>query len=121
MVLFRVVLLGEGGVGKTALTIQFIQKKFVTDYDPTIENSYRKQMTYQDGPTEINCILDILDTAGQEEYSVMRQQYISRGQGFVLVFSVVNQLSFRNLKKFRKEILRVKELDAPIADMPWYY
>jgi len=48
----------------------------------------------------------------------MRQQYISRGQGFVLVFSVVNQLSFRNLKKFRKEILRVKELDAPIADMP---
>jgi len=118
MVLFRVVLLGEGGVGKTALTIQFIQHKFVTDYDPTIENSYRKQMTYQDGDTEINCILDILDTAGQEEYSVMRQQYISRGQGFVLVFSVVNQLSFRNLKKFRKEIVRVKELDAPIADMP---
>lgn len=53
-----------GGVGKSALTIQLIQNHFVDEYDPTIEDSYRKQVVI-DGET---CLLDILDTAGQEEY-----------------------------------------------------
>jgi hypothetical protein len=61
---------GGGGVGKSALTIQFIQKHFVEEYDPTIEDSYRKQVTI-DGEA---CLLDILDTAGQEEYASMRDQ-----------------------------------------------
>ncbi|KAJ3593614.1 hypothetical protein NHX12_005948 [Muraenolepis orangiensis] len=40
---YRLVVVGGGGVGKSALTIQFIQSYFVTDYDPTIEDSYTKQ------------------------------------------------------------------------------
>ena len=55
-------LLLAGGVGKSALTIQLIQNHFVDEYDPTIEDSYRKQVVI-DGET---CLLDILDTAGQE-------------------------------------------------------
>jgi len=42
---YRVVLVGEGGVGKSCLTIQFISEKFVEEYDPTMEDSYRKQVT----------------------------------------------------------------------------
>ncbi len=53
-------LLAAGGVGKSALTIQLIQNHFVDEYDPTIEDSYRKQVVI-DGET---CLLDILDTAG---------------------------------------------------------
>lgn len=45
---------GDGGVGKSAITIQFFQKLFVTDYDPTIEDSYI-QHTEVDGQW---CILD---------------------------------------------------------------
>lgn len=45
-------------------------------YDPTIENSYRKQVNIDDE----TCMLDILDTAGQEEYSAMRDQYIRSGR-----------------------------------------
>jgi GTPase KRas protein len=52
------------GVGKSALTIQFIQSHFVDEYDPTIEDSYRKQCVIDD---EV-ALLDVLDTAGQEEY-----------------------------------------------------
>ena len=37
---YKLVVVGDGGVGKSALTIQFFQKLFVTDYDPTIEDSY---------------------------------------------------------------------------------
>jgi small GTP-binding protein len=55
-------------VGKSALTIQFIQSHFEDEYDPTIEDSYRKQCVIDDE----TCLLDVLDTAGQEEYSAMR-------------------------------------------------
>ena len=47
--------------------------------DPTIEDSYRKQVSIDD---EV-CLLDILDTAGQEEYSAMRDQYMQGGEGFI--------------------------------------
>ncbi|KAJ1663906.1 RAS1 protein [Coemansia sp. RSA 2399] len=61
---YKLVVVGGGGVGKSALTIQFIQSHFVDEYDPTIEDSYRKQCAI-DGET---AMLDVLDTAGQEEY-----------------------------------------------------
>ena len=58
---YKVVMFGCGGVGKSALTIQFVQGMFIPDYDPTIEDSYRKQVE-RDGKV----LLDILDTAGGE-------------------------------------------------------
>ena len=82
-----------GGVGKSALTIQLIQNHFVDEYDPTIEDSYRKQVVI-DGET---CLLDILDTAGQEEYSAMRDQYMRTGEGFLIVFAVNNAKSFEDI------------------------
>ncbi|OXU27243.1 hypothetical protein TSAR_002213 [Trichomalopsis sarcophagae] len=90
---YKLVVVGAGGVGKSALTIQLIQNHFVDEYDPTIEDSYRKQVVI-DGET---CLLDILDTAGQEEYSAMRDQYMRTGEGFLLVFAVNSAKSFEVL------------------------
>lgn len=53
----------------------------------------------------------VLDTAGQEEFSAMREQYMRSGEGFLLVFSVVNRSSFDEIYKFHKQILRVKDRD----------
>lgn len=102
---YKLVVVGGGGVGKSALTIQFIQSYFVTDYDPTIEDSYTKQCIVDD----IVARLDILDTAGQEEFSAMREQYMRSGEGFLLVFSVIDRNSFDEIYKFHKQILRVKD------------
>ncbi|KAH3714097.1 protein p30 [Pelomyxa schiedti] len=77
----KITIVGEGGVGKSALCIQFIQNTFVTEYDPTIEDSYRKSSAI-DGKT---CIFDVLDTAGEEEYSAMREQYFRVSHGFLIV------------------------------------
>ena len=96
-----------GGVGKSALTIQLIQNHFVDEYDPTIEDSYRKQVVI-DGET---CLLDILDTAGQEEYSAMRDQYMRTGEGFLLVFAVNNAKSFEDISTYREQIKRVKDAE----------
>ncbi len=60
---YKIVTVGSGGVGKSALTIQFILSRFEDEYDPTIEDSYRKQCVID----EEVVLLDILDTAGQEE------------------------------------------------------
>eukprot|EP01115_Flamella_aegyptia_P007076 TRINITY_DN2948_c0_g1_i1.p1 TRINITY_DN2948_c0_g1~~TRINITY_DN2948_c0_g1_i1.p1 ORF type:complete len:198 (+),score=89.06 TRINITY_DN2948_c0_g1_i1:49-642(+) len=108
MVLYKLVILGEGGVGKSALTIQLTQNHFITEYDPTIENSYRKQVNID----EETCMLDILDTAGQEEYSAMRDQYIRSGQGFVIVYSITSKSTFDTLASFHDQILRVKDEDT---------
>jgi len=104
---YKLVVVGAGGVGKSALTIQLIQNHFVEEYDPTIEDSYRKQVVI-DGET---CLLDILDTAGQEEYSAMRDQYMRTGEGFLCVFAVNNTKSYEDINQYREQIKRVKDAD----------
>jgi len=104
---YKLVIFGGGGVGKSALTIQLIQNHFIDEYDPTIEDSYRKQVTIDDE----TCLLDILDTAGQEEYSAMRDQYMRTGQGFLCVYSITSRSSFDEIGSFREQILRVKDKD----------
>lgn len=98
---------GGGGVGKSALTLQFIQSHFVDEYDPTIEDSYRKQCAIDD---EI-ALLDVLDTAGQEEYSAMREQYMRTGEGFLLVYSLTSHESYEETITFHEQILRVKDCE----------
>lgn len=104
---YKLVIVGGGGVGKSALTIQLIQNHFIDEYDPTIEDSYRKQVTIDDE----TCLLDILDTAGQEEYSAMRDQYMRTGQGFLCVYAITSRSSFDEISSFREQILRVKDAD----------
>lgn len=104
---YKLVVVGGGGVGKSALTIQLIQSHFVDEYDPTIEDSYRKQVVIDDKVS----ILDILDTAGQEEYSAMREQYMRTGEGFLLVYSVTSRTSFEELLTYYQQIQRVKDSD----------
>ncbi|XP_054165947.1 ras-related protein M-Ras-like [Oppia nitens] len=104
---YKLVVVGDGGVGKSALTIQFFQKLFVTDYDPTIEDSYVQHVDV-DGQW---CVLDVLDTAGQEEFSAMREQYMRKGDAFLLVYSVTDIQSFANIRHFFTQILRVKDRD----------
>ncbi|OPJ79854.1 ras-related protein M-Ras [Patagioenas fasciata monilis] len=83
-------------------------KIFVPDYDPTIEDSYLKH-------TEIDgqwAILDVLDTAGQEEFSAMREQYMRTGDGFLIVYSVTDKASFEHVDRFHQLILRVKDRES---------
>eukprot|EP01121_Diplochlamys_sp_Union-15-3_P013890 TRINITY_DN4375_c0_g1_i2.p1 TRINITY_DN4375_c0_g1~~TRINITY_DN4375_c0_g1_i2.p1 ORF type:complete len:174 (+),score=44.67 TRINITY_DN4375_c0_g1_i2:50-571(+) len=104
---YKIVVIGDGGVGKSSLTVQFVQSQFVEEYDPTIEDNYRKQVLVDDETV----LLDILDTAGQEEYSAMRDQYMKTAQGFLLMYAITNRRSFEEIQKFQEDILRIKDLD----------
>ena len=54
-------------------------------------------------------MLEVLDTAGQEEYTALRDQWIRDGEGFVLVYSISSRRSFNRIEKFHRQIQRVKE------------
>ncbi|EDR24406.1 hypothetical protein, conserved [Entamoeba dispar SAW760] len=105
--LIRVMVLGDGGVGKSVLTIQFTMNTFVEEYDPTVENCYRKTINV-DGKV---CVLDILDTAGREEYQTMIDPYIRQTNSFLIVYSIVEEKTFETAKKYVDKILRTKEDD----------
>lgn len=72
-----------------------------------MSDSYRKQCVIDD---EV-ALLDVLDTAGQEEYSAMREQYMRTGEGFLLVYSITSRQSFEEIMTFQQQILRVKDKD----------
>lgn len=72
-----------------------------------VQDSYRKQCVIDD---EV-ALLDVLDTAGQEEYSAMREQYMRTGEGFLLVYSINSRQSFEEILTFQQQILRVKDKD----------
>jgi small GTP-binding protein len=59
--------------------------------------------------------IDILDTAGQEDYPALRDRYLKHGDGFLLVFDLSNKDTFESLKRHRENILRVK---ADIVNLP---
>lgn len=72
-----------------------------------LTDSYRKQCVID----EEVALLDVLDTAGQEEYSAMREQYMRTGEGFLLVYSITSRQSFEEITTFQQQILRVKDRD----------
>ena len=101
----KISVLGNSMVGKSALTFRFINNKFPTEHDTTIEDSYSI-------PTRINdhdCQLEILDTAGQDDYQTMLDTWINASEGFLLVYSIDNKDSFEALKIKYDRIKQLKE------------
>ncbi len=105
----KLVVLGTGAVGKSAVTVQFVQGVFITRYDPTIEDCYRKAMEV-DGE---QVVIDILDTAGTEQFGSMRDLYMKEGDGFVFVYSIVARASFTELLDMKQQLERVRD-GAPV-------
>merc|ERR1711966_480034 len=97
---YKIVVVGAGAVGKSAITLRLCSGKFPKKYDPTIEDSYRKKLEVD----EKVCTLDILDTAGQDEYSTLREEYMVEGRGFVLVYSITDAESFAKMDEFKNQI-----------------
>jgi GTPase KRas protein len=89
--------------------LQLCLNHFVETYDPTIEDSYRKQVIIDNQA----CMLEVLDTAGQEEYTALRDQWIRDGEGFILVYSITSRNSFTRIQKFHAQVQRVKESGHP--------
>ena len=106
----RIMLLGGGGVGKTALIIRLYTDKFLDEYDPTIDDSYRKSVVVDNRPV----VLDIYDPSGQDEYSACTDIWMRELNLFVFVYSVTNRYTFEEIEILIERVQRVKE------DIAWF-
>eukprot|EP01129_Flabellula_baltica_P015349 TRINITY_DN7713_c0_g1_i1.p1 TRINITY_DN7713_c0_g1~~TRINITY_DN7713_c0_g1_i1.p1 ORF type:complete len:185 (-),score=41.51 TRINITY_DN7713_c0_g1_i1:29-583(-) len=100
---FKLVIVGYGGSGKSSLVIRYLSSHFVDFYDPTLEDSYIKNI--QMGDDHIH--LTIFDTAGQDEFSSVTDQYLSIGHGFIVSYSIDSTASFDEVEKYRLKLLSV--------------
>ncbi|KAG3272071.1 GTPase ERas [Ictidomys tridecemlineatus] len=92
---YKAVVVGASGVGKSALTIQMTHQCFVEDHDPTIQDSYWKEVALDRG----GYILNVLDTAGQETHRALRDQCLAVGDGVLGVFALDDPSSLTQLQQ----------------------
>ncbi|KAH8167763.1 hypothetical protein CIB48_g482, partial [Xylaria polymorpha] len=97
----KVAIVGSRSVGKSSLAVQFVDGHFVESYYPTIENTFSKVIRHkgQDYTTEI------VDTAGQDEYSILNSKHFIGIHGYMLVYSVSSLPSFEMVQVIREKIL----------------
>jgi len=97
----KIAIVGSRSVGKSSLTVQFVDGHFVESYYPTIENTFSKVIKYknQEFATEI------IDTAGQDEYSILNSKHFIGIHGYMLVYSVASMASFEMVDVIRNKIL----------------
>ncbi|OPJ85276.1 GTP-binding protein Rheb [Patagioenas fasciata monilis] len=101
----------SGEKGKSSLTIQFVEGQFVDSYDPTIENTFTKLITVNGQEYH----LQLVDTAGQDEYSIFPQTYSIDINGYILVYSVTSIKSFEVIKVIHGKLLdMVGKVQIPI-------
>ncbi|XP_052603472.1 GTPase RhebL1 isoform X2 [Peromyscus californicus insignis] len=96
----KVAILGYRSVGKTSLAHQFVEGEFLEGYDPTVENTFSKTVTL--GKDEFH--LHLVDTAGQDEYSILPYSLIIGVHGYVLVYSVTSLHSFQIVKSLYQKL-----------------
>jgi len=100
--------LGQAWVGKSASSLRFISGTFFDGYDPTIEDSLRKQLYIKDWGS---LILEILDTAGTEDFSSLRDQWITESDVIYFVYDIMNPSSLNEIDALYEKCCDIKPMD----------
>uniref|UniRef100_A0AAY4BVX7 Ras-related protein Rab-15 n=2 Tax=Denticeps clupeoides TaxID=299321 RepID=A0AAY4BVX7_9TELE len=100
-VLFRLLLLGDSGVGKTCLLCRFTDNEFHPSHISTIGVDFKMKTLMIDG---IKVRIQIWDTAGQERYQTITKQYYRRAQGIFLVYDITSERSFQHIMKWASDV-----------------
>ncbi|XP_006835160.1 PREDICTED: GTP-binding protein Rit2 [Chrysochloris asiatica] len=101
---YKVVMLGAGGVGKSAMTMQFISHQFPDYHDPTIGDAFKLKCLIDCSMANFN----VLNTYGTAEFTAMREQYMRGGEGFIICYSITDRQSFQEAAKFKELIFQVR-------------
>ncbi|XP_059474186.1 GTP-binding protein Rheb homolog [Neocloeon triangulifer] len=108
----KIAVMGYRSVGKSSLSIQFVEGQFVDSYDPTIENTFSKIVRVRGEEYEVS----LVDTAGQDEYSIFPTQYSLDIHGYVLVYSINSAKSFEIVQIIYDKLLDMTgKVNVPIV------
>ncbi|OAF67058.1 Ras-related protein Rap-2a [Intoshia linei] len=100
MLYLKTVILGSGGVGKSAITYRYINQSFHEKYDPTIEDHYKKSH-------DKDTIMEVIDTAGTEQFTAMRDLYMKTGNIFILVYTITSRITFKDIELLMLSLKRI--------------
>lgn len=110
---YRVAVFGAGGVGKSSITQRFVKGTFNDSYVPTIEDTYRQVISCNQKNV---CTLQITDTTGSHQFPAMQRLSVSKGNAFILVYSIT---SMQSLEELGPIILMLKEVKgSAIVEVP---
>jgi len=108
----KIAIMGYRSVGKSSLTIQFVEGQFVDSYDPTIENTFTKSWKVRGQEFEVK----LVDTAGQDEYAIFPAQYSMDIHGYVLVYSITSVQSFEILQVLLEKLMDMTgNMNTPVV------
>ncbi|XP_048191622.1 GTPase ERas-like [Perognathus longimembris pacificus] len=94
---YKVVVVGASAVGKSALIIQMIYKQFVKDHDPTIQDTYWKDVVQDEG----GYVLQVMDTSGQDIHRSLCNHCLASGDGVLVVFALDDLSTLHQLPQMR--------------------
>ncbi|KAJ3306616.1 GTP-binding protein [Kappamyces sp. JEL0829] len=103
----KIAILGSRAVGKSSVTLQFVENHFAENYFPTIENLFTKTVKYKGE----EYVAEIIDTAGQDEFSILNSKHAVGIHGYVLVYSIASRQSFEMVSILRDKILNFTGMD----------
>jgi len=101
--LFKLLLIGDSGVGKSCLLLRFADDTYTESYISTIGVDFKIRTIELNGKT---IKLQIWDTAGQERFRTITSSYYRGAHGIIVVYDITDQVSFNNVKQWLQEIDR---------------
>jgi small GTP-binding protein len=105
--IYKVCLLGDGGVGKTSLVLRYCEGKFKENYMMTIGSNFStKKVELEDYPN-FDIKLQVWDLAGQKHFSFVRPPFYRGSSGILMVFDLTRRSSFQNLLEWKEEYEKV--------------
>jgi Ras-related protein Rab-21 len=108
---FKVVLLGEGAVGKSSILLRYLENKFNNKHLSTTQASFASRKLNIDGK---DVELNIWDTAGQEKYHSLGPIYYRGSQGAILIYDITDERSFERIKNWVRELQEVLKDSAAL-------
>jgi len=103
--MLKICVVGSGGVGKSCVTIRFLKNEFTEYYDPTMEETYETEINYSGRQHQV----ELVDTAGQEEFSSFLDSSLSTGDAFMIIYAINSIASWNDLKALRSKIFQETE------------
>lgn len=110
---FKLVLLGNCGVGKSAIVLRFVRGEFVESHDTTVGAAFQTKLITLDAVDTVK--LELWDTAGQERYRSLAPMYYRGAQAAVIVYDVTSRESYEGAKQWVRELQKKMEKGIVIA------
>lgn len=108
-----IVMLGDGDSGKSCMVTRYVNNEFLEYYDPTIQDSFNKIITIDNDPV----VVEILDTAGQDEYFSLNETLIMKGDGFMFLYNILKPDGLEKLDLIIRNVFELRGVSPPKSNM----